>query len=72
MRTCIRCGAEMQESCTIKVEGAGYGVVLSTEENKIFSGRIGRPKVAVCPECGEVSIYLEDVSKLKEIGRAHV
>ena len=64
MRKCIRCGAEMQEGCTIKVEGAGYGVVLSTEESKIFSGRVGRPKVAIGPQCGEVSIYLEDVSKL--------
>lgn len=65
MRKCIRCGAEMQEGCTIKVEGAGYGVVLSTEENKIFGGRVGKPRVAICPECGEVSIYLEDVSKLQ-------
>ena len=53
MRKCLRCGAEMREGCTVKVEGAGYGVVLSTEENKIFSGRIGKPRVAVCPECGE-------------------
>ncbi len=65
MRNCLRCGTQMQEDCTVKVEGAGYGVVLSTEESKIFSGRIGKPKVAICPECGEVSIYLEDVSKLK-------
>ncbi len=65
MRKCLRCGAEMLEGCTVKVEGAGYGVVLSTEESKIFSGRIGRPKVAVCPDCGEVSVYLGDVDKLK-------
>lgn len=65
MRKCLRCGGSMQEGCTVKVEGAGYGVVLSTEENKLFSGRIGKPKVAVCPQCGEVSIYLADVDKLK-------
>ena len=65
MRNCLRCGTEMQEGCTVKVEGAGYGVVLSTEENKLFSGRIGKPKVAIYPNCGEVSIYLEDVDKLK-------
>ena len=64
MRKCIRCGADMQEGCTIKEDGAGYGVVLSTEESKIISGRVGRPKVAICPQCGEVSIYLEDVSRL--------
>ena len=27
--------------------------------------RIGKPKVAICPKCGEVSIYIEDVDKLK-------
>lgn len=55
----------MQGGCAVKVEGAGYGVVLSTEENKLFSGRIGKPRVAICPECGEVSLYLDNVGKLK-------
>ena len=65
MRKCIRCGAEMREDCAIKVEGAGYGIVLSYDAGKLFGGRIGQPRVAICPECGEVSIYLDDVSKLK-------
>lgn len=65
MRKCIRCGNEMKEGCTIKIEGAGYGIVMSTNENKLFGGRIGNPKVAICPECGEVSIYIENLEKLK-------
>ena len=65
MRKCIRCGREMKEGCTIKVEGAGYGIVMSTDENKLFGGRIGNPKVAIFPQCGEVSIYVENVDKLK-------
>ena len=64
MRTCVRCGTEMKENCTITVEGAGYGIVMSSDESKLFSGRIGKPKVAICPKCGEVSIYVEDVEKL--------
>ena len=48
----------------VKIEGAGYGIVLSSDENKLFGGRIGKPKVAICPECGEVSIYLEDLDRL--------
>ena len=64
MRTCVRCGTEMKENCTIQVEGAGYGIVMSSDESKLFSGRIGKPKVAICPKCGEVSIYVEDVEKL--------
>ena len=65
MRKCLRCGSGMKEGCAIKVERAGYGIVLSTDEYKLFGDRIGKPKVAICPECGEVSIYIEDVEKLK-------
>ena len=53
MRKCIRCGSEMKENCAIKIEGGGYGIVLSSDENKLFGGRMGKPKVAICPECGD-------------------
>ena len=43
MRKCIRCGCEMKENCAVKIEGAGYGIVLSSDENKLFGGRIGKP-----------------------------
>ncbi len=49
MRKCLRCGSEMKEGCAIKVEGAGYGIVLSDDATKLFSGRIGKPNVAICP-----------------------
>ena len=65
MRKCIRCGTEMKENCDIKVEGAGYGIFLSSVDNKLFGGRMGKLKVAICPKCGEVSVYLEDLEKLK-------
>lgn len=55
----------MKENCAIKVDSAGYGIVLSSDENKLFGRRMEHPKVAICPKCGEVSIYLEDTSKLK-------
>ena len=45
MRKCLRCGTEMKENCAIKVEGAGYGIIMSSDENKLFGGRIGKPKV---------------------------
>lgn len=50
MRMCLRCGTEMKENCAIKVEGAGYGIVMSSDENKLFGGRIGKPKVAIGSE----------------------
>ncbi len=68
MRKCIRCGAEMQENCAIKVEGSGVGIVMSTKKDALFSGRIGIPNVAVCTKCGEVSIYVEDTKKLSNEG----
>ncbi len=65
MRQCIRCQAEMVEQCDIKVEGAAHGIVIASS-TKIFAERLGKPKVAICPNCGEVSLYLEDVSALKK------
>lgn len=65
MRKCIRCGNEMIENCAIKVELSIYSIILTSDENKVFGGRLGVPKVAICPECGEVSIYLDDIDKLK-------
>ena len=68
MRECIRCGSEMKENCGIKMEGTGYGIVMSSDKSKLFAGRIGRPKVAICPKCGEISIYIADVAKLNKSG----
>ncbi len=60
MRKCIRCKTEMIENCGIKVDGTGYGFTIA-DSQKILGKRMGKPKAAVCPNCGEVSIYLEDV-----------
>ncbi len=65
MRTCIRCQTNMIENCGIKAKGA-YGIEIWTPVSKWWGGGIEEVKEAVCPNCGEVSIYIEDVSKLKE------
>ena len=65
MRKCVRCNIEMTENCAIKVKGAAYGLVLTNNEKKWWGGRMEQPKVAICPNCGEVSIYLKNVKKLK-------
>ena len=41
------------------IEGAGNGLVLAADAKKLFSQRLGKPKVAVCPQCGEISLYME-------------
>ena len=65
MRKFISCGNKNIEGWGIKVKGGAYGIVLTDNENKWWGGRIGEPKVAICPNCGEVSIYLENMEKLK-------
>ena len=37
MRKSLRCGTEMKENCAVKVEGAGYGIVMSSDENKLLA-----------------------------------
>lgn len=65
VRKCVRCGTAMKEGCDIKIEGGGNGIVLAGDAGRLFGGRLGKPKVAICPACGEVSLYLDDISKLK-------
>lgn len=60
MRKCIRCQSDMVENCSIKVEGGAYGIVMATDDKHLFANRIGKPKVAICPKCGEVSVYIEN------------
>lgn len=62
MRKCIRCGAEMEEDFVFT---GGNGNVI---RKKGFSMKAIYPKAAVCPECGEISIYVDDekLEKLKK------
>jgi hypothetical protein len=65
MRTCYRCKTRMLEGFDVKVEGAGYGIKISDGEG-IFAKRIEKPKVAICPNCGEISLYIENVSEISK------
>lgn len=63
MRHCLRCEKEMVEDFDIKVEGAAYG--LKVTEQGILKESLGKVKCAVCPECGYIEPYIEDLSKIK-------
>ena len=52
MRNCLRCGAPMEEGYKIT---SGYGIVIRSGKRHVAV----KPKVAVCPQCGETSIYVE-------------
>jgi predicted nucleic acid-binding Zn-ribbon protein len=43
----------------------GYGIVVHVDE-KQKAKIIDDVKVAVCPECGNIEMYLEDLTNLKD------
>ena len=63
MRICKQCQCNMIEGFDIKVEGAGYGIKIS-QGDSIFAKRLEKPKVAICPKCGEISLYIENVDQI--------
>ena len=65
MRVCRQCQCEMLEGFDVKVERAGYGIKIA-KGTDIFASRIEKPKVAICPKCGEISLYVENFGKILE------
>ncbi|MCO1600215.1 nucleic acid-binding protein [Desulfosporosinus nitroreducens] len=65
MRICRQCQCEMLEGFDIKVEGAAYGIKIA-KGTGIFANRIEKPKVAICPKCGEISLYVENIDEISE------
>ena len=65
MRICSQCQSEMIKGFDVKVEGAGYGIKIATGTG-IFANRIEKPKVAICPKCGEISLYIEKIDKISK------
>ena len=62
MRKCIRCQTTMVENLDVKVDMQGYGIKIT--KGGVFGDTVQKPKVAVCPACGEISLYTENTSKL--------
>ena len=62
MRECIRCKTEMVEDLNIRDSGQLTSLIIV---KGTFGKTFGKVKAAVCPSCGEISIYLEDTAKLK-------
>ena len=65
MRKCMRCGAEMREDCVIRQSDNACGLVI-VKGGGLFGKTVGKVRAAVCPECGEISLYVEETEKLKE------
>lgn len=65
MRRCLRCGADMIEGFGINVKHEAYGITITRNEKYRPFGNLAAPKVAICPKCGEISLYLEDLEQMK-------
>ena len=63
MRICRQCQCKMVEGFDVKVDSAGYGITIAAGTG-IFANRIEKPKVAICPKCGEISLYIENIDKI--------
>ena len=59
MRSCLRCQTEMKDGFDLQVEGGAFGIRLVTK-GRVFPKQVGKPKAAVCPNCGELSLYIEN------------
>ncbi len=61
MRKCLRCGTEMVEDWRIRPE-RGDACYISDGNDGFLRGkeRLGQLKAAICPQCGEVSVYVDD------------
>lgn len=69
MRKCIRCQSEMKEGYGLKVESFvtnSIAPVCLSRGQGFFSDKLEKIKVAVCPNCGEIGLYIENLDKLKE------
>ena len=55
----------MMSDLRLKVNGGGYGIVVHVDE-KQTAKIIDDVKVAVCPECGNIEMYLENLTNLKD------
>ena len=65
MRTCFRCGTVMTEGGALVLTDGSY-LSISLNRKKAMRSNIGAPSAAVCPKCGEVSLYIPDVEKYAE------
>lgn len=63
MRICKQCNNEMITGFDIKVEGGVYGIKVAKDDS-LFAKRLDKPKVAICPKCGEISLYIENPEQI--------
>lgn len=59
MRKCLRCGTAMMDNYAIRIDNLEHNIVMTTNQKEVRPEKIGKLKTAVCPECGEISFYID-------------
>lgn len=62
-RICQQCQTEMIEDCDVSVEFDVSGIAITQKRKGLFKNVYESTKAAVCPNCGNVSLYVEDFKK---------
>ena len=66
MRKCLRCDEVMVEDYILKTENlTSWASVVLGKGSGVFSGTKGKVKASVCPNCGEISIFIDELEKVK-------
>ncbi len=63
-RDCLRCGTKMEKGYKLKLNYKVYDTIIAKSKGGPFS-TIGKPKVSICPKCGEISMYMDDFQNRK-------
>ena len=66
MRKCHRCDIEMQEGFAIQASGVLFGGIEITRGTGLLAKSIGKSKVAICPVCGEISLYIGNINDISK------
>lgn len=65
MRNCLRCGTEMIEDLDV-TPGLNY-IGLRVTSGGIFGKSLGELSCALCPNCGYVEVYIDNLKNIKKI-----
>ena len=65
-RICNQCQTEMIEECKVTVEGDLSGIKISQKGKGLFNNISAKTKAAVCPDCGNITFYIDEYKKFKK------
>jgi len=64
-RDCLRCGTKMEKGYKLKLNYKVYDTVIARARGGLFN-TVGKPNLSICPKCGEISMYMEDLKDIKK------